>query len=503
MREVGRGNARRFAGVIVVMAGFAVCAPAALATPTVDIGSSSGPLTHVYIGNDFSCQVNHTGDTSNEFYPPDTVPGDCGTFLAVANTLYGPDFGNHGTTATGDLNGGSGDTLFSNISQSAVSGSGTSSSPRQVVTSGDAGTSGLHISENDSYVDGTEYYRSDVTIRNSTASAITATLFHAGDCYLQNSDEGYGWYDSSSGSILCSENPNNSPSGRILGFQPLTSGSHYTETFYATVWSQITQSGTQFPDSCDCNTQEDNGAGLSWAITVPALGSTTVSFYSTFSPTGALADAPISASGTTINATEGKSFSGTVATAHDPDSSATGSQYSASINWGDGSTSNGTVSGSGGNFIVTGSHTYTEQGSYTVTVKVTDIDNPGNSATATSSAHVADAALHARSVRPHKSGLRAYGTFARFTDDNPGDKTSEYTVTIKWGDGHATTAKVRRANGHFYIKNGHTYKHTGSYKITIKIVDDGGSTATVHRTVTFAAAQRAQHVTKPAPKFTG
>src|SRR5439155_2564536 len=55
------------------------------ATPFPDI-SSAGPLTHVYLGNELSCQVAHSGDADLELYPPDTIPGDCGSFLVVQNT---------------------------------------------------------------------------------------------------------------------------------------------------------------------------------------------------------------------------------------------------------------------------------------------------------------------------------------------------------------------------------------------------------------------------------
>jgi hypothetical protein len=463
------------------VAGLFIFAPAAVAvTPTGDIGSAGGPLTHVYIGNDFSCQINHTGDAVGEFYPSDTVPGDCGTFLATGGTLYGPDFASHGGTATGGLNGGTGDTLFSSVNQSAVTGSGTSGSPRQVTTTGDAGSSGLHVSQTDSYVDGNEYYRTDVTVSNSTGSPITGTIFHAGDCYLQGSDVGYGWYDSPTQSIFCTQNPNNSPPARILGFQPITSGSHYTETDYSTVWGQITQAGTQFPDMCDCTTSEDNGAGLSWAITVPANGSTTVSFLNTFSPTGVVAstDQPISASGSAVSATEGKSFSGTVATFTDPDTSAPASEYSASINWGDGHTSAGTISGGGGSFSVSGTHTYAEEGSFPVKVTITDVDNTPNSATTTVSHAVADAPVSAVCGSP-ESGPTVNGTLATFTDRDPAGTTSDYVITINWGDGHTTGGSVSRSGSHFNANGNHTYVNSGAFSDTVTIRDKGGASTSV------------------------
>src|SRR5438132_11545004 len=79
-------------------------APGALAvTPFVNEGAPGGPLTQVAIGNDLSCQVQHTGDTALELFPSSSTPGDCGTFVAVGGTLYTPDFSNHGGQATSGL----------------------------------------------------------------------------------------------------------------------------------------------------------------------------------------------------------------------------------------------------------------------------------------------------------------------------------------------------------------------------------------------------------------
>jgi len=257
----------------------------------------------------------------------------------------------------------------------------------------------------------------------------------------------------------------------------VTPGSHYTETNFSTVWGQITQAGTQFPDSCDCTTFEDNGAGLSWPITVPANGSTTVSFLSRFSPTGSTDD-PITASGSPVSATEGHSFSGTVATFTDPDTSGTASQYSASINWGDGHTSAGTVSGSGGSFTVGGTHTYGEEGSFTVRVTITDVDNSLNSATTTNTASVADASLRAACGSP-TSGPSFNGTVATFTDQDPAGTRSDYVITINWGDGHTTSGSASRSGSHFNANGNHTYVNSGAYSDTVTIKDKGGASTSV------------------------
>ena len=83
--------------LVIASAGAAWC----LATPSADI-SSGGPLTHVWIGNDLSCQVQHIADAPDyEFFPSDVIPGDSGTFIAMGGVLYAPDFANHDNTASG------------------------------------------------------------------------------------------------------------------------------------------------------------------------------------------------------------------------------------------------------------------------------------------------------------------------------------------------------------------------------------------------------------------
>jgi PKD domain len=103
--------------------------------------------------------------------------------------------------------------------------------------------------------------------------------------------------------------------------------------------------------------------------------------------TATVADAPLSAQGTNVSATAGQPFSGAVATFSDADTSAVASNFTATIDWGDGSTSPGTVVTSGTGFAVEGSHTWVSAGTFTVTVMIED--SGGASAQATSSATVA------------------------------------------------------------------------------------------------------------------
>ena len=266
------------AAVLAVTAAGALAAP-----PSQDIGTSGGPLTKIAIGNELSCQLQHVGDTSFEFYPSSATPGSCGTFVAVDAALFAPDFANHDGSATGNLGT---YTPFTAVSQTAVTGTGAPASPHRVVTVADVGASGLRITETDTYVNGQESYRTDVAIANRGSGPKTGVVYRAGDCYLQNTDNGFGFTGSPNGSVGCSENANNTPAGRIEQWVPITGGSSFTEDGYSDVWGKI---ATQMPfanDCVHCADQVDNGAGLSWGFNVAAGQTATFSHHTVFSPTG-------------------------------------------------------------------------------------------------------------------------------------------------------------------------------------------------------------------------
>src|SRR5262249_25251873 len=87
---------------------------------------------------------------------------------------------------------------------------------------------------------------------------------------------------------------------------------------------------------------------------------------------------PLAGTAANVHAVAGTSFTGLVATFTDDDPSAQVTDFTATIDWGSGPTSTGTItaaSGGGnspGTFNVTGTHTYSQGGTFPIHVTITD-----------------------------------------------------------------------------------------------------------------------------------
>lgn len=214
------------------------------------------------------------------------------------------------------------------------------------------------------------------------------------------------------------------------------------------------------------------------------MGSTFVSLSSAelYTQPAAAADPAIAATGTPIASTEGNPFAGTVATFTDPDTAATPAEYLATIDWGDGSpASAGVITGGAGSFTVTGAHTYTEEGSYSVAITVTDIDNSSNNATVTTAATVSDATLTSACAAPVTLGPAFAGPTATFTDANATGTLTDFSASIDWGDGSSSAGTIVGppvGPGPYTVSGTHTYTTVGPHTITTTIGDVGGSTTT-------------------------
>src|SRR5260370_864593 len=119
-------------------------------------------------------------------------------------------------------------------------------------------------------------------------------------------------------------------------------------------------------------------------VTVTVTNSANQSDAKTF--TINVADADLTATGTTLNETTGVTFTDTVATFTDANPALDLGDFSAVVDWGDGSTPVAEpVSLSGTTFSVAndGTFSYASAGTYTVTVTITDVGGSSTSTTST------------------------------------------------------------------------------------------------------------------------
>ncbi len=276
-----------------------------------------------------------------------------------------------------------------------------------------------------------------------------------------------------------------------------------TGTVPAVVTLIGTTSTSTIFDVTGSHTYADEGTdSVSVAVTTTGGATTTPS---PLTDTATVADAPITASGSSISGIEGTSTGSVIiATFSDANPGATVADFTTGtgsivVNWGDGSapetlpasavTSSGSVNGV--LFTVTAAHTYAEEGHDQLTVAITD--DGGAKASANGSATIADAALTPSIAQPMVSTTEAVvftGAVASFTDGNPTAPSTDYTyVTIDWGDGTPDTAgSISQPGGvgtAFLVSGTHTYADAGvnggigHYTITVDVRDVGGASAMI------------------------
>lgn len=182
-------------------------------------------------------------------------------------------------------------------------------------------------------------------------------------------------------------------------------------------------------------------------------------------------DRPVALQPFEINAVEGAQFDGTVGILTDLDPNGSPTEYSAAVNWGDGTpTAPATFNG----WTITGAHTYSEEGTFTLTVQVTDRDNQFNRTSGARTATVADAPLTSygtdRISMSHFSDL-----VASFKDDDQFGTPSDYTASIDWGDGTSNSGTIQANYPYFGVVGSHDYAVLGAYTVSVHICDVGGS----------------------------
>ncbi len=221
---------------------------------------------------------------------------------------------------------------------------------------------------------------------------------------------------------------------------------------------------------------------------------------------------PLAASGTNFSATVGQPvgtapLGATVATFTDMNANAADSTVV--INWGDGTSSPGHVTGPNPSnlYTVSGNHTYliaSATGEYTVTVTITDPS--GQTATVSSTAFVA---------APVLSGIPLTVNFTAgtppsspvivgsFFDTNSGATAADFTVSINWGAGQSSTGIVTASSatpGLFLVSGAYLYPAAGNFNVTISVYDNNGN-STFFNSLAIVATNVA--TTSPNIDFTG
>jgi hypothetical protein len=223
-------------------------------------------------------------DYGDQFYGSDAE----GVYLWLnvngTTTVYGP----------GPVPAGLSPNPYTHISNT-LSGTGTAGDPWKVLTILAVPNTNFHLTQTATYVNGAEFLSLDYKLAQiGGTSTLTATLFHAADLYTAGNDQGYGYYDPSTGGVGDYFTPT---TGSLAGvrlyqqFVPHVPANAYKENYYNQIWADIGDTngpGDGFDDTIISDTLHDSGAGLQWNFSVPPSGNVVVGDTDLFSPHASL-----------------------------------------------------------------------------------------------------------------------------------------------------------------------------------------------------------------------
>ncbi|MFC4222580.1 Ig-like domain-containing protein, partial [Lysinibacter cavernae] len=145
-----------------------------------------------------------------------------------------------------------------------------------------AATAGdIKITQKVSYVAGAAYVRNDITATNTTNAPIPAYIGSFLDCYLGGSDSGASKVGAGQGHCLVTEGAN---AGATISMIALTPGSTVAAGRTNDVFSAAKNYGA-LTNSClggACSTDQDNSLAMKWQRTIPANGSETVTYFTSY-----------------------------------------------------------------------------------------------------------------------------------------------------------------------------------------------------------------------------
>ena len=188
------------------------------------------------------------------------------------------------------------------------------------------------------------------------------------------------------------------------------------------------------------------------------------------------------------------------------------SDYSAEIDWGDGTSSAGTISSDPirWTFMVSGNHVYTQTGIDHILVTI--FRNGASAGTLSAAAAVSNQPLQVTPVTlTGTAGVAlggASGTLVATFEEQQTD-TSNFQATVDWGDGTATAGTVVKTsdsspladNGRlaipvanriqWQVDGSHTYAKPGDYLIHVSLTENGNVVSAIDSRAKIAAASQA------------
>ena len=195
-------------------------------------------------------------------------------------------------------------------------------------------------------------------------------------------------------------------------------------------------------------------------------------------------------------------FDGQVGTFTVGYSTSPATDFSATMNWGDGNTGPVTVSQPGGTgtpYVVDGTHTYTSPSTYTTTLTVTDTVLHSNGGTGSSTATVTTqpVTLSPETFGPQLVGTAFSGPVATFTSGDPTTTTASFTASIDWGAQAGGVEQVSAGTvtqpggpGTPYLVTGtNTYAVSGDFTVAVSVTV-GGVTSTLDEPIHVDEAQQ-------------
>ena len=158
-----------------------------------------------------------------------------------------------------------------------------------------------------------------------------------------------------------------------------------------------------------------------------------------------------------ISPSAGMPFTGLVATLSQTDVTGTLADINATVAWGDGQSSPGSVSLVGTNYEVQATHTYAAMGTYPMLVTVTGTAPSQISGQGTATVAETKIVITGGTITP-SLGQPFLGTVASFTDSYTGLTASSYSAVITWGDGHNTPGQIEpNGTGGYNVVGSNTY----------------------------------------------